>query len=315
MEYYQSIQNRTGQTAAVINANIPALAIGTNTATTLLADSAALTLLAQTRDDKLAAWDSANNAENLGFLAIRALTMSLPQAAEGDLNDDVPIESGLLDLLAPAYAVTPRTTEFALERGKKVVSALTKINTALPSLDPPRTEVTSGGLTVTDLVAAMDAQPDLEQAVEDAAADLTTARTALRGAATALDRLNKRFYSKLLSEARTNPALATALNQIDTGSSNLPETLGISDILQGGAGGLSLLVSYENGTYDATAESTIEWMVVGVDADFTHNLVVDPSGNALGPFTVGQTVILRTRVVNTNGTTTGSVRTLMIQTP
>jgi hypothetical protein len=54
-------------------------------------------------------------------------------------------------------------------------------------------------------------------------------------------------------------------------------------------------------------------VAVGVDADFTHNLVVDPSGNALGPFTVGQTVILRTRVTNTNGTTTGAVGTLTIQ--
>jgi hypothetical protein len=56
-------------------------------------------------------------------------------------------------------------------------------------------------------------------------------------------------------------------------------------------------------------------MVVGTDADFTNTTAADPSGNALGPFAAGTTVKLRTRVTNSNGTTTGSVRTLTIQAP
>jgi hypothetical protein len=140
-----------------------------------------------------------------------------------------------------------------------------------------------------------------------------SARSALRVAATAVDRLNKRFYAKLTAEARTNAALADALGQIDTESAGLPGTLGISGILQGGTDHLHILVSYDPGTYDGSATSTIEWMVTGVDTDFTHNAPADPSGNALGPFTVGSTVQLRTRVTNSNGTTTGSVRTLTLQ--
>jgi hypothetical protein len=158
-------------------------------------------------------------------------------------------------------------------------------------------------------------QPPLEQAIEDTAAALSSARTALRVAATAVDRLNKRFFAKLQSEARTNAALAAALGQIGTDSANLPGTLGIKTILQGGADQLHLLVNYDNGTYDATATSVIEWQVVGVDNDFTHNAATDPSGNTLGPFAVGQTVKIRTRVTNANGTTTGSVRTLTMQPP
>ena len=50
-----------------------------------------------------------------------------------------------------------------------------------------------------------------------------------------------------------------------------------------------------------------------MDADFTHNMAADPSGNALGPFTVGATIKLCTLVANSNGTTTGSVRTLTVQ--
>ena len=312
MEYYQANQTRAAQTAAVINQAIPALAIGGVTAAELLTKSQALNGLAQTRDNALADYDVANNAENQGFLTISALSLSLPKSAEGDLDDANDTESDLLELLSPAYAIKPRTTESALERGKKVVSALTKINAYLAAKTPALPPVTSGGKGAAQLTAAMAAQPGLEQALEDRAADVTTARTDLRVAATALDRLNKRFYSKLQSEARENPALATALSQIETEGANLPDTLGLRSILQGGTGNLQILLSYDNGSYDATATSTVEWMIVGTDNDFTHSAPADPSGNALGPFAVGQTVKLRTRVSNANGTTTGSVRTLTI---
>src|ERR1019366_7234917 len=106
-------------------------------------------------------------------------------------------------------------------------------NPYLAAQTPARGPITSGGKGVADLNALMTAQPALEQAIEDMAASVSAARTALRTAATALDRLNKRFYAKLQSEARTNDALAAALGQITTVSANLPGTLGIKTILQG----------------------------------------------------------------------------------
>jgi hypothetical protein len=314
MEYHQVIQKRAGQTAAVINKSVPTLTVSGVNATGLLAQSAALDGLAQTRDNRLADSDAATNAENQGFLAIQALTLSLPHAAEADLDDNLPAESALLDLLAPVFAIKPRTTELALERGQKLVSALTKINAYLTALVPPRNPITSGGKGLTDLNTLIAAQPALVQAVEDSAANMSGARSGLRVAATSVDRLNKRFYAKLTAEARTNAGLADALTQIDTESANLPGTLGIKTVLQGGTDHLHILVSYDAGTYDGTATSTVEWLVVGVDTDITnHDVTADPSGNALGPFTVGSTVQLRTRVTNSNGTTTGSVRTLTLQ--
>ncbi len=53
----------------------------------------------------------------------------------------------------------------------------------------------------------------------------------------------------------------------------------------------------------------------GVDQDFDHTHTADPSGNALGPFPIGQVIKLRTRVTNSNGTTTGSIRTLTLLNP
>ena len=315
MEYYQASQNRTGQTVAVLNQYLPTLTVGAVDATGLLAQADALSGLAQTRDHALTDYDAANNAENQGFLALQRLDLSLPQAAEGELDDTVPTESAWIDLLAPAYAIVPRTTELSLERGQKIVSALTRINAFLTAAVPARPAITTGGKGVADLTTAMNAQPALEQTVEDRAVDVTAARTDLRVAATTVDRLNKRFYDKLQAEARTNPALATALNDITTSSANLPGTLGIRHILQGGVNGLQLLVTYDNGSYTSGATSLLEWLVVGVDTDFTHHPPADPSGNALGPFTIGQVVKLRTRVTNGNGTTTGSVRTLTLLNP
>lgn len=312
MEYYQSIQTRAGQTAAVINQVIPTLTLGGVTPAQLLTQSQALNGLAQTRDNALADYDVANNAENQGFLTVSALSLALPKSAEGDLDDADAAESDLLDLLSPAYAIKPRTTASALERGKKVVSALTKINAYLAGKTPARPPVTSGGKGNAQLTAAMAAQPGLEQTVEDRAADVTSARTDLRVATTAVDRLNKRFYSKLQSEARENAALATALSQIETEGADLPATLGLRSLLQGGTGNLQILLSYDNGSFTETATSTVEWMISGKDSDFTHSVPADPSGNALGPFAAGQTVKLRTRVTNANGTTTGSIRTLTL---
>lgn len=314
MEYYQQTQNRAAQTVAVINQFAPGMKIGTTTAANLLSTSEELAEIAQQRDDALAALDAATNAENFGYLTLRRLTLSLPQSAEGELNDEVEPESALLDLLDPVYAIVPRTTEAALERGRKLFSALTRMNTFLAAKTPPLPPITSGGKGISQLLTAIEAQPALEQAVEDRAAAVRATRLALRNSAAGVDRLNKRFYSKLQGEARENPELAEALGQIDTGDTR-PGTLGILKVLQGGVNQLQLLVSYENGSFEDNATNTLEWMVQGVDAEFSKSQPVDPSGNALGPFTAGQTVALRTRVTTATGTTTGSVRTLTIQAP
>jgi len=313
MEFHQAIQNRTGQTVAVANKYLPTLVVGGTTSAALLAQSQALDPLAQKRDNAVIVSGAADNAENLGFGLIRGLGISLPHAAESELSDLIPAESALLDLLTPAYAIDPRTTELALQRGHKLVGALTSINTYLAGATPPRGPVTSGGLGVADLSAAIAAQPALEQAREDRAADLTGDRASLHTAAVGLDRSNKQFYARLQSEGRTNPDLANALKQIDTGTGNLPARLGVKSVLQGGTGNLNVLVGYDYNSYDSTAVNTLESQVAGVDLEYSHSVVVDPNGTALGPYTVGQTVNLRTRVTTSTGTRLGSVRTLTLQ--
>ena len=312
MEYYQAIQNRAAQTVAVINQYEPTLGVGAITVTDLLTQTQVLGELAQQRDHALVAFDAANAAEHRAFVALRALTMALPKAAQGELDDAIEAESTLLDLLSPVYSVDPRNSELAIKRAKKLVSALTHIDAYLAAQNPPRLPIRFSGQGIAALSAAIDALPSLAQTLEDRGADVSAARAALRTAAVQLDRINKRFYSKLKAEARANPALAQALTQIETGPRNLPTTLSIHEIRQGGMDNRQLLVNYVVATYDDGVESFIEWRFEDEASGFAHALAVDPSGNALGPFASGARVQLRTRVNNSNGTRTSSVRTLEI---
>ncbi len=312
MEYYQAIQNRAAQTVAVINQYEPALSVGTMSATELMFQAQALGELAQQRDHALVAFDAANAAEHRSFVALRTLTMALPKAAQGELDDAIEAESALLDLLPPVYAVDPRNSELAIKRAKKLISALTRIDDYLAAQNPPRRPIRTGGQGIVELSAAIDAHPPLAQVLEDRSADVSAARAALRTAAAQLDRINKRFYSKLRAEARANPTLAEALPQIETGPRNLPTTLSIQDIRQGGMENRQLLVSYVVATYDDGAESFIEWRHADGPDGFPNVVPADPSGNALGPFASGARVQLRTRVRNSNGATTGSIRTVEI---
>ena len=113
--------------------------------------------------------------------------------------------------------------------------------------------------------------------------------------------------------AFTNPDLATALSQITTESENLPETLSIRSMLQGGPALLHVLVGYEPGTGTDANELWLDWMVEGVDTEFTHSVAADMSGNQIGPFTPDQTIIIRTRALNSNGARTSAKRKLKIQ--
>lgn len=311
MEYYQAIQERSAQTGAVAQQYFPTMNIVGITADDLLEKSQALIALAQQRDDALIAFDAASSARNQGYLTLRSLIFVLPRIAQGQLDDVVAAESALLDYLSPVFAIDPRNTDLAIKRGLKLVAALTQIDEYLASLTPPRAPVRSGGKGVDELSAAITAQLALAQAYEMRGTDVSVAREALRVEATALDRLNKRFYKMMRGEARENETLTKALEQIDTGP-NRPATLSIYKTLQGGTESRQVLVSYVIGSYDDKATNIIEWKVDGVDAAFTHSVAVDPSGNAIGPFKQGQTIQLRTRATNSNGGTVGSTRKITI---
>ena len=98
MEFHQAVQNRAIRTAAVIRQFLPTPSVGNVTVESLFGLSQTLDELAQRRDDALADFDAAGNAENQGFVALRALT--LPKAAQANFKGGIATASTLLDLLS-----------------------------------------------------------------------------------------------------------------------------------------------------------------------------------------------------------------------
>jgi len=311
MEYHQQVQQRTAQTVPVVTKYAPDTKIQQKGVVELQADSTALNTLAQTRDDAIFASDEAVRAEYAAFLQIRLLTLKIPALIEALLDEDDP----LLDSLAAVYAITPRTTEAALSRARVLRPVWVKANAVLAAKTPAEGPIQRNGQSLTEFDALLAAHPALEQAVNNKAQDVKDARTALKLAAVALDKLNKRFYKALAALADDGSAFAAALAQIETESANAPDTLSIATVLQGGSDQLHVLVNYDPATFDDSLENTLEWQVQGVDAAFAHTVKADPSGNAVGPFAVGQTVQVRTRASNAGGTTTSAVRTITITAP
>lgn len=315
MEYYQTCQNRAQQTIAVINLYLPGLTVGGINTAALSSLCLNLDTLAQTRDNVVAVSDTARNTENLAWQALRKLTLTLPRSIEGELDEDIPTEQKLADLLDPVYAITPRTTELTLERARKLTAVLQQVNTYLSNLVPPRPAVTAAGKGAVDLLTAINNMPVVEQALENTAAAALESRTDLRNASRAVDRINKRFFKKLLAEARENPDLAAALPQIETDSADLPETLSIRTLLQGGPDLLHLLVTYEPGTGSDATTLALEWRIDGVDDNWNHTTPADHSGTQIGPYLPGQVIRVRTRTTNANGTRTSAPRQLTITAP
>jgi hypothetical protein len=145
---------------------------------------------------------------------------------------------------------------------------------------------------------------------------LDVSREALRAHDRTCDLLNKRFYKIAKATADEDSALERALEGITTEPGTpAPETIEIATVTQGGEGGLQALVAFVPGGGDHATTKVVKWKVQGVDADFTHSVPLDASGNALGPFAVGQVVTILTEVSNSVATRTTAPRTITIQTP
>ena len=156
----------------------------------------------------------------------------------------------------------------------------------------------------------------LAQGEKTADHQLEEARRILREAARSLEKYCIRFLDAALGLSDPGSAEEQALKNIPTTTtSQLPETLGIRTFTQGGTNGLQLLIAYEPYHLEPGEVAKIEWMIVDTDPSFNHNAPYDASGNALGPFTIGQTIRIRTSVTNSHGTRTGGVRQLTLIAP
>ena len=313
MEYYEITKSRAQETLPVWVAHLPTLHIGVKTSADLATLIDGFEPLVQARvaaqDDFDAAFRAAQGA--LGIMKV--LGTKVPQLIEGQLSENAAVMKDVDDL----FSTQPRAEGTILKRLRELLPTWVRANAALLALSPTQTPIvrTVAGVTYTAAEAAtlLNSYTTLVGTIKTKEELLDGCREALRGHDRATDRLNKTWYKVAKATADAGSPLANALDGITTEAGTpAPVVIEIDHVVQGGDYGLQALVSYIAGGGEHATSKTIRWKIEGVDADFTHSAPLDASGNALGPFTVGQVVKLFAEVSNSSGTRTTAVRTITI---
>lgn len=204
----------------------------------------------------------------------------------------------------------------AMSRTRRVISLVTRVNTARAAMVPPLDPITvkhpdgsNTDVTVAMLTTANNDHPGLMQTVQDRIADLNKARNALRKAAGKVDRDNKRWFAAWEGNYPEGSAERDALSQIDTGPHTpAPGALEINAVTP--AAGGSFAASYVPGGGNHATVLHLQWKVAGVDAEFGHDTLVVLAGQTVATgAAVGADVTFRTQATNSQGTTYSTEKT------
>lgn len=316
MEYWEITKQRAQETLPVWTQYLPTFKVGGQSPTELTTLIEGYEPLVQTRTTAQDDFDAAFRAAQDALLRMKVLGTKVPAIIEAQLDEN----EGLMKDVGDLYAVQPRTEASILKRLRMLLPVWTRANAALAAMTPAEAPVTRtvGGVAYTAASAKtlLDSYTNLINAVQDKQELLDRSRADLRAHDRACDVLNKRWYKAVKAIHDPGSDVYEALAGITTEPSTpAPDTIEIDTVLQGGDEGLQVLVSYLPGGGAHATTKLIKWQVVGTDPTFTNSAPLDASGNALGPFTVGQTIKIITEVTNSVGTRTTAPRTIVIGEP
>ena len=316
MQYWEVTKNRAQETLPVWTQHLPTQNVGGKTPADLEAMIDGFEPAAQARTLQQDFFDGAYRATLDGLARKKRLGIGVPQLIEAQLNENTPIMKDVEDL----YRTTPRSEASILKRLRELLPVWARANAALAAMTPTQAPITfmvgTTSYTAATAEALLDGYTALVKTMKNEDATLDVAKDALRVLDRQTDGLIKRWYQMAKTLSDTNQALASALEGITTETGTpAPDPYDINTLVQGGQGGLQVLVSYLPGGGDHATTSLVKYLVEGVDADFTHNAPLDPSGNTLGPFVVGNVVKVITEVSNSTGTRTSAIRTITIMEP
>lgn len=316
MQPWEITKERAQATLTVWNQHAPALQIGTRSATDLATLIDGYEPLVQSRATQQDAADAAYRAVQSNLLKLQLLGTRVPPIIEGQLSAD----EGLMRDLRDVYKVRQTSQNKILERARRLHPVWVRANTALAALTPPQPAITRPiqgvAHTAAMYLALLNGHTALTQALSDADGLYDSALDALDDHDEECDDLIKRWYKVAKAVFEPGSAAYGALESIPTEPATpAPDPIEIGTLVQGGDTGLQVLVSYAAGGGAHATTRLVRWQVDGVDAGFDLNAPLDPSGNTLGPFTVGQVVRVITEVSNSVATRTSAVRTITIETP
>ena len=316
MQDWEITKERAIATLTVWTQHAPALQIGAQDTAALAALIDGFEPLAQARATKQDAADAAYRAVQSDLLKMQLLGTRVPQIIEGQLSDDEALMRDLRDV----YKVRQTANNKILERARRLHPVWVRANTALAALTPPQPAITRNiqgtPHTAAMYLALMNGFTAQTQAMSDTQGDYRDAQDALDDHEEECDALIKRWYKVAKATFEEGSNAADALTSIPTESGTpAPDPIEINTVTQGGEGGLQVLVSYVAGGGAHATTRLIKWQIEGVDPGFDHSAPLDASGNALGPFAVGEVVKMMTEVSNSSGTRTSAVRTITIEEP
>lgn len=316
MEYWEITKQRAQETLPVWTQYLPTFKVGGQGTAELTTLIDGFEPLVQARTQAQDDFDAAFRAAQDALLRMKVLGTKVPAIIEAQLDEN----EGLMKDVGDLYAVQPRAEPSILKRLRMLLPVWTRANAALAAMTPAEAPVTRtvGGVAYTAASAKtlLDGYTDLIKTVQDKQELLDRSRAELRAHDRTCDQLNKRWYKAVKAIHDPGSDVYEALAGITTEPSTpVPETIEINTVLQGGEEGLQALVSYLPGGGAHATTKLVKWQVVGVDPGFDHSAPLDASGNALGPFTVGQTIKIITEVSNSVGTRTTAPRTIVIGEP
>jgi hypothetical protein len=315
MEYWEVTKERAHISRAIWAAQTPTLKIGTLGHTELDTMIGAYEPLVQQRSAAQDDFDEAERAVARSLLIMKTLSVKVPAMIDAQLTEN----ESIMGDVSEVQAISPRSEPTILKRARMLYPVWVRADTALAALtpaQPPIKRVIAGTeYTALLLKGQLDGFTDLVKEMRDKESILNGKRADLRSHDRAVDQLIKRWYKNVKALADPDSALEMALRLVPTEQGTpAPDTIEIATITQGGEDGLEVLVAYVPGGGDHATTKLVKWQV-NDEEDYPHSRPLDASGNALGPFTVGQVVKVITLVSNSTGTRTVAPRTITIVAP
>lgn len=316
MEYWEVTKQRAQLTLPVWTQFTPTMKIGSTGVAELEQYVQAFEPLAQQRMTAQDIADAAYRTAQDSLLKMKLIGTKVPTIIEAMLGENEPLMADMNEL----YRNEPRTEAGILRRAQELYPLWVRANTMLAAVTPAQSPVTRvlGGvaLTAAMLKSLLDGYADLVKDTCDTQEALDAKRTALRALDRQVDQITKRWYKAAKASFDEGSDAYAALESIpNEGGTPAPDTIEIASVTQGGQDGLQVLIAYVAGGGDHATSKLVKWQVAGVDVDLAHSAPLDASGNALGPFVVGQTVKVITEVSNSAATRTTARRTITLQPP
>lgn len=305
-EYWQPIHLRGQQSIGVWGTFSVEFQVGSLTLAAHTADVALILTHVNDRDVQQDALDDAMLTRDANFDLIHDIAVRVPQLISATLEDHESLNKDLSDV----FTVDPNSQHGCMERARRIISLWNRVNTKRAAMTPALPALLLGTTSVANLTTALDNHPRLMQAVEDERSELNQKKSQLQTTSNRVDRNNKRWYEAWFNNFAAGSPERNALTEVETEmSTSMPTAKEIDSLTQIG---LSVAVAYPPGGGNHATVMILQWQVVGVDADFAHDTAVILTGQTVGPFPAGATILFRVRASNSAGTTDSVVQSITL---